>query len=261
MEGHAFRFDARLWVWRTCFGNLQWCRLGCRQKHTKIGFWQWNLLWWMLDLLVIKNAEDSVTLERWIWNICCRFSCHGCHSHQNYSLLGAPDPHSHVFVPGFICSTWSLVTSRCWKTQAFELQGTLAPEPSCWKDVASQSSFGNNQSSRHLNETTFNCQAGIIDVSFWSLEHVTEPTGRIRWPRKNLQTSSTASLIDFKSQFTTPSFDRRLEPANPSTSRVWRNGIRDVWGPLCLHSCMGWTSWCLPVLDVTRQTCQEGHTR
>ena len=47
----------------------------------------------------------------------------GCHSHQNYSLLGAPSPHSHVFVLGFICSAWSLVTSRCWKTQAFELQG------------------------------------------------------------------------------------------------------------------------------------------
>ena len=55
----------------------------------------------------------------------------GCHSHQNYSLLGAPSPHSHVFVLGFICSAWSLVTSRCWKTQAFELQGTLAPELSC----------------------------------------------------------------------------------------------------------------------------------
>ena len=27
-------------------------------------FWQWNLLWWMFDLLIIKNAEDSVTLER-----------------------------------------------------------------------------------------------------------------------------------------------------------------------------------------------------
>ena len=28
-------------------------------------------------------------------------------------------------------ATWSLVTSRCWKTQAFELQGTFAPELSC----------------------------------------------------------------------------------------------------------------------------------
>ena len=80
--------------------------------------------------------------------------------------------------------------------------------------------LGNNQSGRCFNKTTFNCQAGIIDVSLWALEQFTKPTGRIRRPGKNLQTLSTASCINFKSQFTTSSFDRRLEPANPSTSRV-----------------------------------------
>ena len=259
MEGHALGFVARLWMWRTCSGNLQWRRLGCRQKHTQIGFWQCNLLWWMPCLFVIEDSEDSVIVERRIWNICCRFSCHGCHSHQNYSLLVAPSPHSHVFVLGFICSAWSLVTSRCWKTQAFELQGTLAPELSCWKDVASQSSFWNNQSSRCFNKTTFNCQAGIIDVSLWALEQFTKPTGRIRRPGKNLQTFSTASCINFKSQFTTSSFDRRLEPANPSTSRVWRDGDRHARNPLRVHSSMDWTSWCLHALDVTVYTCQKGH--
>ena len=47
MERHALRLATWLWVWKACSGNLQSRRLRCRQKHTQIGFWQCNRLWWM----------------------------------------------------------------------------------------------------------------------------------------------------------------------------------------------------------------------
>ena len=92
-----------------------------------ISVWQCNLLWGMLGVLIIKDSKDRVTVERRIGNICCLFSCHG-HPHENDSLLGTSSSHSHVFVLGLISCTWSFVTSRCWTSKTFELQGTLAPE-------------------------------------------------------------------------------------------------------------------------------------
>ena len=64
-----------------CPWNLQWRRLGCRQKHPQISVWQCDLLWRMLGVLIIKDSKDRVTVERRIGNICCCFSCHGCHPH------------------------------------------------------------------------------------------------------------------------------------------------------------------------------------
>ena len=133
--------------------------------------------------------------------------------------MGTSSSHSHVLV--LISCMWSFVTSRCWTSKTFELQSTLAPELSGWKDVASQSSFGNNRPSRCINKTTLNCQVGITDVPLPTLEHSAKSTDRIRWPRHNFQALSTAISNQRKSQFTTSSFDRRLEPAHTSTPRVW----------------------------------------
>ena len=80
--------------------------------------------------------------------------------------------------------------------------------------------FGNNQSSRCFNKRLSIAQAGIIDVSLWALEQFTKPTGGIRRPRKNLQTRSTAICINFKVAIHNFEFGRRLELADPSTSRV-----------------------------------------
>ena len=68
------------------------------------------------------------------------------------------------------------------------------------------------------------------------------------------------SSLNFKSQFTTSSFDRRLEPAHTPTPMVRRHVNRHDAHSVCVHSSMDWTSWLL-TLDVTVHEGQKGHTR
>ena len=135
-------------------------------------------------------------------------------------MLGTSDSHSHVSPFGFISCKGSSITSWCWSFETSQLSHFVFAGFGESETFASESCFGNNQPSRHLNQKAQCFQAGIIDVSFQHLELLEQSAGRIRRPWKNFQTFVMNKKIPQRSHISTSTTCQRLEPAHCSVTRL-----------------------------------------
>ena len=122
-----------------------------------------SLLWWLSGLFKLQDAENRVTFERRVGNICSCVGHHGCDLDHNHLFMASSMSTHDVFVLGFIsCQTCSCsCTQRSRSLETCVMQNFMAG-----KAFTCPISDGSIGSCRYCHEKIQRSKARIIVLLF-----------------------------------------------------------------------------------------------